>query len=433
MNAQSGPRTNRIVSITPLPLEADSRTLRIATSFGRAGYASTVIEGGCSAQRDWGSGIELVSLGAPAAPGGVTGKPSRRRLTGALRAGRLGVPGGLLWLGALALRHALRYRLAPRGRIPPADLYYLHSFEYAEAVLPLAGAAGAPIVYDAHDFYSGIEPADARPCMDRRFTMPFLEKLERRLVDVADAVVTVSPGVADLFENAFGRRPQVIRNCHDDRLDIEPPSTLKQRLGLGSEDVLMVVVGNWKPGMAVEALVNSLSLLPRHVHLAFLGRGYEAVQPWAASVAGERVHMGLVVDPRQVVPTIRDADIGLVAYEPRSANYTHALPNGFFQVVAAGLPLVYPQLPQIAAAVAGRGTGIGLDRIEPGCVAEAVLRLLDPQARFPARQAAVSLAQELRWDMEERPLIDLVRTLIDSRSGPLQLSPATADDSAVTP
>ena len=42
--------------------------------------------------------------------------------------------------------------------LPPAELYYLHSFELHRAVAPLAARLGARVIYDAHDFYRGIEP-----------------------------------------------------------------------------------------------------------------------------------------------------------------------------------------------------------------------------------------------------------------------------------
>ena len=55
------------------------------------------------------------------------------------------------------------------------------------------------------------------------------------------------------------------------------------------------------------------------------------------------------------MPTIRTADLGLVLYEPYSENYRYALPNGFFQLVAAGLPIVRGQLQEIEAAIGGHG------------------------------------------------------------------------------
>jgi hypothetical protein len=53
--------------------------------------------------------------------------------------------------------------------LPPAQLYYLHSFELHRAVAPVAARFGARIIYDAHDFYRGIAPIERLRSVDRGF------------------------------------------------------------------------------------------------------------------------------------------------------------------------------------------------------------------------------------------------------------------------
>ena len=67
--------------------------------------------------------------------------------------------------------------------------------------------------------------------------------------------------------------------------------------------------------------------------------------------AASRVHFGGMSHQTKSFHFIRTADLGLVIYRPYSANYRYALPNGFFQVIAAGLPLVRAALPEIEAAI----------------------------------------------------------------------------------
>ena len=135
----------------------------------------------------------------------------------ALREGRGGAIGeGVLYL-AFRADDRRRHYTAIRRVVPPAEFYYLHSFELYRAVAPMAARCGAPIVYDAHDFYRGIEPSASQHSFDRRRMRPFLDRLEDRVIAAADALVTVSDGVARLIERVGGRRPVVVRNCHDER------------------------------------------------------------------------------------------------------------------------------------------------------------------------------------------------------------------------
>src|SRR5438874_3396916 len=403
-----------IVSLTPLPLEADSRTFRIASSLAEAGWRSIVIEGRTSRAEFWENAVEVRSLGPQAIRCGITS--SSRRARGAAvamaRSGRLGSGGELaLYLGFRGWewwRHCWRLR----GCIPTADLYYLHSFEFHRAVASIAARNGARIIYDAHDFYRGIHPPERQAPFDRNRVSPFFNALEARLVAAADATVTVSDGIAALMDRTFGRRPTVLRNYHDERLDQAVEVDLRKSLSLAPSDRLCVVVGNRKPGMAVDTAVDGLAMLPTRFHLAFVGRGYEAdSERLRRHPAASRVHFGRHVAPNQVVPFIRTADLGLVIYEPYSANYRYALPNGFFQVIAAGLPLVRAVLPEIEAAIGRHPVGARLDRLDPPSLAAAILRCAEDTAGL--RTAVAALARELRWETESLRLKRLVGEVTD--------------------
>jgi len=254
------------------------------------------------------------------------------------------------------------------------------------------------------------------PAFDRNRLRPFFAALESRLVAAADAVVTVSDGVAGLIEKAFGRRPVVIRNSHDERLDRTGAGDLRRSLGLSGEDRLCVVVGNRKPGMAIGVAVEAMSLLPDRWHLAFVGRGYGAERErFRFHPAVNRLHFGPHVAPDEVVPFIRSADLGLVVYEPYSENYRYALPNGFFQVVAAGLPVIRARLPEIEAAIAGRPVGLCLDRLNPTDLAQAIAA--GAARRDALRLEAARLAGELRWEREAERFMLLVGNVLGERDG----------------
>ena len=233
----------------------------------------------------------------------------------------------------------------------------------------------------------------------------------------ADAVVTVSEGVARLIERVSGRRAAIIRNCHDDRRDRAPAADLRARLHLTEADRLCVVVGNYKRGMALRVAVAAMALLPPRFHLAFLGAAMS--EPISARSTrgwpGESI-VGHAAAADEIVETIRSADLGLVLYEPISENYRYALPNGFFQVVAAGLPVIRAPLPEIEAVIGEYRIGRCLTALTPEELAAAILHAERNAAGL--RAAAVALGRELRWENEARRLMRLIDDLTAERVRP---------------
>ena len=382
------------VSITPIPLEADSRTFRIACTLAEAGFRSVVVEGRSSVRRFWDDTIEVISLAGPqtgASPGSALPEGRFRRLAAALRRGRGGTVGNAILYAGFRTYDWRRHCRAPRSVLPAADLYYLHSFEMHRAIAPAARRNRARIVYDAHDFYRGVVPPEAQPSFDRQHLRPFYNGLEARLVTAADAVVTVSNGVAEEMARVFGRRPEVIRNCHDGRRDRTGAPDLRTLIGLTAADRLCVLVGNCKPGMAVDAAIEAISRLPGRYHLACVGRGYEEVQRrLPGGPLASRIHFGHVFDPDNLVPAIRSADVGLLLYRPYSTNYRHALPNGFFQLIAAGLPLVRAPLAEVEAIIGSRQVGVCVQDLLPETLSAAIETCAAAAAPMRAETAALA-------------------------------------------
>lgn len=398
-----------VVSLTPLPLAADSRTLKQAASVQRLGLRSVVIEGRPSAFAPAQLPFDVLSVPAPA--GGALPSSGPSALPPTL------LPRFFRYLFTYLDRYFFAIlRLAPR-----ADLYYLHAFYQFPAVFLLCLRYRAHMIYDAHDFYAEMEDEANVSSLRKRWVMPLEGLLERACVRFAADVVTVNEGIAELMRNRFGCKPTILRNVHDCRLDEPSPSTIRRDIGLKTSEFLVVSIGNWKHGMAMAQMLEALSTLPRHVHLAFLGKGYPSLdQAVAARGLEGRVHLMPPVLPQHVVPYIADADASVVLYYGQSINYQNALPNRFFQSIAAKLPLIYPDLAEMRRIAEAYGVGLMADPRDPSQIANALACLLsDPSARAAIRGRLEIASRALAWDVEEAVL----RDLLARRLGPLASAP----------
>lgn len=399
-----------IVSITPIRVQADSRSFKIAASIARFGYTSILVEGQRSDLDPAHLPFQLVSIERLSRASNTTlsqspTKPSRAARE-AFRSAREALP--QLFMPWYFCRHAI----LPLRHIPKASLYYLHDFTLFPAVYLLSNRCKVPIIYDAHDFYSGQYSATEidSHSFGRRWITTFYRYLESRLIKKASAVVTVSSGVARLLHETFGCNPIVLRNCHDLRLDEEPSTDLRQALGLSPDHFILVAVGNAKQGATIPEALDAMRELPARVHLVFLGKSFE---PHMKSIYSRhlegRVHVVPPVKPFEVVPFIRSADASIILYYPRSADYRNSLPNRFFQPLAAQLPLLYPELPEIKRIAEKHEIGIPIDPQFPKSITNAVMKLLDDPSLVARYRRNLRVARhELSWEREEAILRNLI-------------------------
>lgn len=385
-------KAKTVVSITPVSLDADSRTLKEAASIARLGHRSIVVEGQGSATAREHVAIELVTLGtlgdtlAATDSGAVPGIGTARVESIARTLGRL--LGPLYFLASWTASNLLITR-----RLPAADLYWLHGYEQWLAV----ALRRRPYVYDAHDVYFAL-PHDAGGAMNpERLTHAVRARIERLCVRRATRRVTTSAAMARILSERFGRPFTVLHNAQDPRIAQPSPTDVRAACGLNPDDFLLVMVGNDKPGTVLHEP-------PPGVHIALVGARYEQRdEPLPA-----RVHRTGPIAPEQVGAFIATADAATLLYVPVNANSPAQLVNGLFHAVAAGLPLLYPEaMEAIAELAAAHDLGVAFDPASPAATAAAVTEL---RARMTELRASVAAAAPaLSWEREESVLAGVLQ------------------------
>ena len=160
--------------------------------------------------------------------------------------------------------------------------------------------------------------------------------------------------------------------------------------------------------------------LPSHnerAQLVFLGDGVLA-EPLrrraTASGTGERVHVLTPVASADVIDVAASADVGVSPIVPSCLNYRYSLPNKLFQYMAAGLPVVASDFPQVRDVVEGAGCGVVVDTRLPAEIARGINALLaDPEsARATGARGRRAVEERFNWATSARALLDVYRRLI---------------------
>jgi len=264
-----------------------------------------------------------------------------------------------------------------------------------------ARLAGASLIYDSHELATGV-PYRSRP---RAWTVALLEGW---LIRRADAVVTVSDGIADRLTDRFQlrRRPAVVRNVPDPALDgadggrnaVHDLRTLLSAPGAP----LVLHQGVMMRERGCESLLRAAAQLP-DPNVVFLGWGNDEYVAGLRRLANDlgitdRVHFVPPVPLRALLAHTRQADLGVALLENTRENHRLALPNKLFEYMVAEVPVVASALPEMGRVVQGLGVGWVVD---PACPEElaatidaGLARRWDPELRRRLTAAAFEIRRE---------------------------------------
>ncbi len=292
-----------------------------------------------------------------------------------------------------------------------ADLYSLPASARA------ARALGRPLIYDARELYSSVAALQGRAIMQRFWT-----GVERRYAPRAKTVLTVNESIAAILrENHADVR--VVRNLPD--FPVPAPSRkLREACGIPAGRRILLSQGGVQRGRGAMPLIDAMTELP-DCHLVFLGDGelrgeFEA----AAGLSGvsDRVSFLPAVPSAALPDWTASADLGMCLIENLGRSYYLSLPNKLFEYIAAGVPVVGSDFPEIGAVLRGTGAGIAVDPGDRDLIVRAVRTLLDDtDRRARAQSACLAAAEKYHWKHERRvfagAIADAIADAVSGRRG----------------
>ncbi len=265
---------------------------------------------------------------------------------------------------------------------------------------------GIPIVYDTHEYYTGVPELVNRP-----FVRHFWERIEKWIFPRLKEVITVNDSIADLYSQEYGVKLHVVRNIPPNR-EIRGTVTRKE-LGLPEDHHLVLLQGagiNIQRG--AEEAIAAMQYLDKTI-LLIIGGG-DVIPILHGIIQNLHMEKKVIFLPKQPFEGLfhytKCADIGITLDKDTNINYRFSLPNKLFDYIHAGLPVLASPLPEIQKIIEKYSIGLMIESHDPKHIAEKIqIMLTDDRMRKVWKENLKKAAAELNWDNEKRTLLEIFR------------------------
>ncbi|MEU6996866.1 glycosyltransferase [Nonomuraea sp. NPDC046570] len=264
-------------------------------------------------------------------------------------------------------------------------------------------------IYDAHEYVQGVE-------WRSELKSSGYVAHEKAFIGRADAVVTVSPEIAEILRRSHGlpSLPLVVRNTPiREAIGAPGRASVRERCGLAAEVPLLVYAGWIDAQRGVDTAVQALAELPG-VHLALVSNRHDATMEELLATAAlhevqDRVHVVPYVPQAEVADYLSSADLGLVCLR-RVPNHELSLPTKLAEYLHAGLPVVGADVRTLRGYVRAHDLGELYLPGDPSSFARAVTAALYRRGELAAN-ITEGVLKELSWEQQCAGLLQLYRDL----------------------
>jgi glycosyltransferase involved in cell wall biosynthesis len=293
------------------------------------------------------------------------------------------------------------------------SVYHVHDPQPLAAGCYAADKVMARLIYDSHELFTEQEFLAAEK---RKWS-----RIEGHYIQRADRVITINDSIACELTKRYGIRPPlVLRNC-ESRVQLEEAAGvnafgLTKHLGLPGDARLILYQGGLIPNRNLENLIRSMTYVrDKRVALIILGNGelqgklLRLVKGWDL---GRRVFLIPGVPQEELLSITAQAALAIIPYTPTCLNTFYCTPNKLFEYIAAGVPLLVSNLPELRKIIENFDLGWVADLNTAQNTAAAIDCALSLEGDLKKRRENAARAFEtLCWEEEEKKLIRLYEGL----------------------
>ena len=289
----------------------------------------------------------------------------------------------------------LYLRILWRGLKTNFQVVHCHDLDTLPIGFALGKLKNKPIIYDAHESFLEMFEGRVHPWVIR-----ILAGLENLMLRHVDLVITVGEKLRRFFVERGARHTAVVGNWKDLKeytRTADENLDLRRKLGIPPNTIVITCITQLLKNRMIEELVEAVKPYS-DVYALLAGKGElePQVRRWAAENP-RIVYLGFI--HASAVPSYTCAsDVIYCGFDPAMSNFRFAAPNKLFEALAAGKPLITPDIGEIGDLVRSANCGIVMRDCSSETVRQAIGAMRDPAQRATWTRNAKDLGRtEMNW------------------------------------
>lgn len=264
---------------------------------------------------------------------------------------------------------------------------------------------GARLVYDSHELYCEQEFS--------RQEKKQWQAIEAKTITFCDTVITVNPSIAtELMQRYTIKNIKVLYNAVPHYFPAATKKLFHQHFNLPIDRKILLFQGGLSKGRHLEVLIEAMRYVKNGlIDLVILGEGqlYQSLKKHCAELnLKNRVYFHPAVSQDQLLDYTQSADAGIIPYQATCLNHYYCTPNKLFEFIAAGLPILATDLPEINNIVNTHQLGLTGDTSSPWMLAKLIDAIFSDEIQLQAWQKNVLAVQnQFSWQHEEKKLLEI--------------------------
>ena len=268
------------------------------------------------------------------------------------------------------------------------------------------------LVYDSHEYFTGVPEIQNRPLVKWVW-----KRIEKSIFPHLKYVMTVSDSIARQYETEYRVNPLTVRNISRKADNIVPYS--RKELSIKPDHLLIILQGTGiNTDRGGEELIDAVAGT-ENISLLVVGSGdmLNVLKNYViTNRISDRVKFFPKVPWNELMKYTKSADAGVCLDKDTNINYRFSLPNKLFDYIAAGIPVIASDLPEIRKIITENSCGIIIDRVVPELISDAFSKLIDnPVKLYELKRNALAAAEKLSWEIESKKVKELYEMVLRSR------------------